>query len=198
MQGQLIVLEGPDGAGTTTHAGLLSGRLLSGGREVVLTKEPTDGQHGRRLRRCLAGQETLTPQEFQRAFTDDRAEHVALVILPALQRGAIVVTDRYALSTIVYGQAQGVDRTLLVRWNEDFPKPDIVIATFPSFAVCRERLSSRESTDAFEQEDFNRRVYDVYAAEFVRDPSIRIVDTGKGKKEAAEEIWGIVGNILER
>ena len=114
MKGFFIVLEGPDGAGTTTHAKLLAERLESEGHEVVLTMEPTEGEYGKKVREALCGggvaRYAPTPEEIQQLFCADRAEHVTQVIQPALRAGKIVICDRFLDSTIVYqGFGLGID-----------------------------------------------------------------------------------------
>ena len=186
-----IVLEGPDGAGTTRHTQFLVKRLQREGYDAILTKEPTSGAHGQRLRRNLAGKEDMDPLLFQQIFCADRREHLDTVILPALRAGKIVVSDRYHLSTLVYGEAQGVERSLLEEMGKDFPEPDVTILTLPSFAVCRERLERRDTLDSFEQEEFHRRVYDLYVR-YAEEMQIPIVDTVGKKEDVAEEVWSSV------
>src|SRR5687767_7039036 len=97
-QAYFCVLEGLDGAGTTTMAGLLSEALKAADLRVRLTAEPTDGPFGRLLRRHLAKEVDLDPQTAALIFTADRADHLDSFIRPALTRGRVVISDRYLLS----------------------------------------------------------------------------------------------------
>lgn len=190
MPGFFIVLEGPDGGGTTLHVRLLCEKLRESGHEVVQTKEPTDGPCGKKIREAISGDSlTLPPEEFHKLFSDDRAEHIAEVIQPALDAGKIVVTDRYIPSSLIYGSASGVDQSLIESWNADFPQPNMTIFTLPSFAVCQERLGRRDDRDALEQEDYAKRVYDGYVQYAKDHPEVITVDTSGGKQEVADEIW---------
>lgn len=110
-RGVFIVLEGGDGAGKSSRARALGEQLRASGREVVLTHEPGDTRMGRQVREIVLGMATgtLDPRSEALLYAADRAEHVAAVIAPALDRGAVVVTDRYVDSSIAY---QGVGRGL--------------------------------------------------------------------------------------
>lgn len=124
--GTLIALEGIDGTGKTTQAALLEAWATGLGFEVVCTKEPTQGPWGRRLRdsRFTA---RLSPQEELDCFVQDRREHVEQLIAPSLQRGAVVVIDRYYFSTVAYQGARGLDPAEVLALNQRFaPRPDLV------------------------------------------------------------------------
>src|SRR5437868_4649133 len=89
------------------------------GREVVLTKEPTDGPWGQKLRRSFVT-ERLAPADELDAFVNDRREHVDALITPALARGAIVIVDRYYYSTVAYQGARGLDAARVLAMNRAF------------------------------------------------------------------------------
>jgi len=186
MASKFIVIEGPDGSGTTRQSALLTERLRKGGETVVLTAEPTESTIGQEIRDILHRDSMPSPDAIQLLFCADRANHVATIIEPALKRGHTVVCDRYALSTIVYGTTQGVDSEWLEEINDAFPKPDITFITLPPFEVCMERINRRRKTDQFEMENFQRRVYEQYKS--IEDPSVFFVDTSGPKKEVADTI----------
>ena len=107
-RGCLIALEGIDGAGTTSQVAPVASRLRLLGHDVLPTCEPTDGAIGRLLRQCLrAHGNPEEPGEATMAllFAADRLAHLAEIIEPALQRGAIVLTDRYVWSSFAYQSA---------------------------------------------------------------------------------------------
>lgn len=164
MAGQLIAIEGIDGAGKTTQVELLVDALRAAGREVVATKEPTSGSHGQKIRELSTAGES-TPAEQLEYFLADRAEHVAELIAPALARGAVVVTDRYYLSNVAYQGAGGLDAEEILAANEKrFPVPDAVVLIVVSAAEGLRRVMARggELNQAFEREDFLTRVADVF------------------------------------
>jgi dTMP kinase len=128
-RGVLIALEGIDGSGKTTQALSLAAALARMGRRVLFTQEPTFGPAGRRLRDYLAGKKRhLTAQEELDLFQADRREHVADTIRPALERGWIVITDRYYYSSAAYQGALGLDPQAILAASEAFaPRPDLVV-----------------------------------------------------------------------
>lgn len=182
----LLVLEGPDGAGTTKHSALLAERLRKQGRDVVLTAEPTDGPIGEQIRAMLKGNHLPDAKALQLLFCADRADHVARVIQPALDAGKTVITDRYSLSTIVYGAAQGLDTGWLQSVNAAFPKPDLMFLLLPPFAVCAERIGRRATKDQFEVDAFQKKVYAEY--ENAKSSEMIVVDTAGPVEDVAGKI----------
>ena len=100
--GPLVVLEGIDGSGTTTQLHRVAQRLRASGHEVVETREPSDGPVGRHLRSALRGEVRYSADEMARLFAADRMDHLATLVEPALARGAVVLSDRYVASSLVY------------------------------------------------------------------------------------------------
>ena len=190
----LIVLEGSDGAGTTRHSKLLADRLIKEGHDVVLTAEPTDGPIGKQIRSMLHATSMPDPKTVQLLFCADRADHVAHVIAPALAEGKTVITDRYALSTIVYGTAQGLDKAWLETINAVFPKPDVTFLLLPPYEVCAERVGRRVVKDQFEVSAFQKRVYAEY--ESSRSSEMHMIDTSGKSEDVAEEIFRALRNQI--
>jgi dTMP kinase len=189
MRGTFIVIEGPDGSGTTHQSEWLAERLHKDGRDVLLTAEPSDGTIGAFVRRALKEGEAISPEAMQLLFTADRAQHIETVIEPALSAGKTVICDRYIPSTLIYGQAQGLPLNWLQSLNKIFIQPDVLILTLPPFEICMERIGRRPSKDMFEQEAFQRKVYEGYAR-FARESSSAItVDTSGEKEKTAEQVW---------
>lgn len=190
-----IVLEGPDGAGTTTHAALLAESLRKKGNQVLLTAEPSTGPIGSFIRQQLAAHSIPSPAALQLLFVADRAWHVETVILPALRANTIVVCDRFALSTLMYGTALGLDPQWLRSINSQFPLPDKEIITLPAFEVCMQRIAKRSTTDVFEQPRMARQVYEAYA-EWATSNGKHIVDTSKDQLSVAKDIELIVNDLI--
>ena len=185
--GQFIVFEGPDGSGTTRQSALFVEKMRSEGQKVVLTAEPTNSPIGQEIRNLLHSDTLPSPDAVQLLFCADRANHIATVVEPALRNGTTVVCDRYALSTIIYGKAQGISGEWLEAVNAAFPKPDMTFITLPPFDVCMQRINRRSTQDQFETEGFQRRVYELYKS--VEDPTVTFVDTTGSKKESSEFVW---------
>lgn len=192
MRGIFIVLEGPDGAGTTKHVKLLSDRLARQKVPVLCTFEPTDGPVGSAIRSDLHAGKSFSPLDLQKRFCADRDWHLSEVIEPALAKGTTVISDRYFHSTIAYGLALGVPRAQLDEMNKKFIRPDRTFFLLPPFKVLQERMSRRDHTDALEQEELQRKVYASYQMLAAEDPSIRIIDTSGDLEEVAERIYRAV------
>ena len=107
---------------------MLAASLKKDGHQVVLTREPTHGPAGQRLQSYLLGPSRhLSPAEELDLFMADRREHVAQIIKPALERGKVVLTDRYYYSSVAYQGALGLDPNDILAANEAFaPVPDLV------------------------------------------------------------------------
>jgi dTMP kinase len=177
---RFVVLEGLDGSGTTTQAGLVAQALRTRGLRVTETAEPTEGPLGRILRAHVRGELTLDPPTAALAFTADRADHLARVIRPALARGEWVVCDRYLLSTLAYQGAEGVDRRWILDASAGFEVPDLtVFLEVPEPELAR-RLGKRPRADRYEGAETTRAVLASYeeSIELLRRAghSVEVVD----------------------
>lgn len=128
-----ITLEGPEGSGKTTQTRLLQRALEDAGRAVVCTREPGGTPIGEQIRQILHAQSNsgMLPITEALLYSAARAQHVADVIRPALARGEVVISDRYAHSTLAYqGDGHGLDRAMLrqlTHWATGGLEPDLVI-----------------------------------------------------------------------
>jgi dTMP kinase len=190
----LIVFEGLDGSGKTTQLLWLAGALRAAGHPVVTTREPTDGAFGRRIRAMAKGQEPPLPEEELRWFMEDRREHVSGVIVPALARGEIVLSDRYYLSSVSYQGARGLGWAgILARSEAEFPIPDlaVLLEIDPRQALARVRERGR-TEPLFEQADFLARVAALY-----RELPCAYVERIDGRREP-EQVREAVGEVVRR
>jgi dTMP kinase len=165
-RGLLIAFEGIDGTGKSSQLQMLATTLEQLGRSVVITREPTDGPYGRKIRSLFTSRAGITPAEELALFMADRREHVREVIEPALRAGRIVLTDRYYLSTAAYQGAAGQDPEAIMAANETFaPVPDLVLllTLTSSQSVHRIRSLRGEALNDFEQEDTLTRVAAIFA-----------------------------------
>ncbi len=163
-RGLLLALEGGEGAGKTTQARLLSIWLRDQGFDVISTQEPGATKVGMRLRAMLldTAHTGLNPRAEALMYAADRAEHVSVVIRPALDRGAIVVTDRYVDSSLAY---QGTGRSLplgdvtrINRWATGGLTPDLtILLDLPPSTGLHRRARSADRLEA-EPADFHNRV----------------------------------------
>ena len=176
--GFLLVLEGIDGSGKSTLARQLAGWLRGRGREVVTSREPTDGPHGTALRQSARTGRLSLEAELD-LFLKDRAEHVTTLISPALARGAVVILDRYYFSTAAYQGARGLDPQAIVAANEKFaPIPDLVLLLDLDPADGAARIRRRgDVPDDFEALDYQREVRRIFLA--LDRPFIRRIDAAR-------------------
>lgn len=176
MSGLLIAFEGIDGSGKSTQARRLAEHLRAQGREVLLTREPTDGPWGRKIREARF-KERLSPEDELHAFIEDRKQHVKEELAPALARGAVVIIDRYYYSTAAYQGARGLEPQQLLAQNRAFaPRPDVVVLVDVTPEQALARISSRgEGQDLFETKAALTAVRDIFL-QLAKEPHFVVVD----------------------
>lgn len=189
--GILIVFEGIDGAGKSTQVRRVGDALKAAGEDVVLSREPTDGPWGRKLRESQTTGRMCLDDELA-AFLEDRREHVRNLIAPALARGAIVILDRYYFSTMAYQGVRGADIEQIRRDNEKFaPRPDVVLLVDfdPQTALRRIEQSRGDVPNTFERLDALHAIRKVFLETAAADPRFHIID-GNGSPDAVfATIW---------
>lgn len=165
MRGLFVVLEGIDGAGTTTQVARLAAILRAEGHRVLTTREPSDGPVGVMIRQALAtrlvlpgGRGPLTPETLALLFAADRTDHLAAQVRPALEAGTLVLCDRYVLSSLAY---QGME--LPQQWvgavNDFAEAPDLTLFLEVDPAVAGERRAQRGGTaELFEVDELQRKI----------------------------------------
>ena len=179
--GTFVALEGGEGAGKSTQLQLLQEWLTARGHDVVLTREPGATAAGAQIRSVLLDPATgaLAPRAEAMLYAADRAQHVAQVVRPALERGAVVLTDRYVDSSLAY---QGAGRELAVdevarlsHWATDGLRPDLVVLLDVDPVVGLARAG--DSPDRIEAESlaFHRRVRDGFLQLAEKDPERYLV-----------------------
>jgi dTMP kinase len=192
---RFVVLEGLDGAGTTTQAELVAHALRARDLGVCLTAEPTDGPLGRVLRAHIAGELTLDPVTAALTFTADRSDHLVRVVRPSLEDGRWVVSDRYLLSTLAY-QGLDVDREWILNSSRAFDVPDLtVFLDVPGEAIA-ERLRARGPSDRYEAPEFATRLRASYleSIELLRDAGHRI-ETINGTAEPQAVLQEVLARL---
>lgn len=167
-KGWLFVFEGIDGAGKSTQVEQAAAWLKEAGFPVVRHFEPTRGPIGSRIRElAAAGRDSFPPEEEFRLFLEDRRWNVETHLRPALDRGEIVLLDRYYLSSIAYQGALGLDPEHIRRENEKFaPLPDrVYLFEFPpDRAHERIRALRGDEPNLFERTDYLMRVAAIFDA----------------------------------
>ncbi len=188
-RGRLLVFEGVDGSGKSTQVRLLAEQLRASDIAHLVTKEPTDGVWGRKIRAMARSGELVAPEEELRWFLEDRREHVATVLRPALDAGKLVLSDRYTLSTVAYQGARGLDpQRLLAQAEAEFPLPDLALIFELEAAVGLARVQARGeiAEPAFEEAAFLSRVAAVFRA--LDRPYLARIDASGSIESVAQRI----------
>ena len=162
--GKFIVFEGLDGSGQSTQANLLKDFLIKKGYQVVLIKEPTlSSEAGRKIRKVLDKKIKISPGKLQQLFSQDRKEHLEKVIIPALKKGKIVISDRYFFSSLAYGAAEGLSLNYLIKLNKKFLLPDLTFILKVRPEICLQRIKKRGTEwTLFEEKEKLKKVWRVY------------------------------------
>jgi dTMP kinase len=188
--GKFITLEGVDGAGKSTHIPWIADHLRGAGHEVVVTREPGGTPLAESLREMVLTRAMGAVTETLLMFAA-RADHVAKIISPALERGAWVVCDRFTDATLAYqGAGKGVDARLisqLSRAAHPALEPDRTFVFDCPYEVSRQRLGTAGRTlDRFESEaqSFFERVRGEYRAQALAAPGrVKLLDATRSIAE---------------
>ncbi|GAB3245110.1 hypothetical protein GCM10027448_05670 [Nocardioides dilutus] len=201
-RGVFVCFEGGEGSGKSTQSRLLAQRLEDLGHVVRLTFEPGDTEVGAQVRRIVLSPETgeLSHRTEVLLYAADKAEHVDTVVLPALARGEVVITDRYVDSTLAY---QGAGRALdvreveeVARWATGDVRPHLTVLLDVD---PREGLSRFEGRDRIEAEsfDFHERARQSFLDLAAADPEHYLVlDARADRDDLADRILERVSPLL--
>ena len=210
-QGTFIVLEGVDGAGTTTHTRELGQRLKAQSVPSQLTAEPSGGPIGALLRQTLTGRMVMSepPGAAARApawstmallFAADRLDHCESLVLPQLSEGVTVVSDRYYHSSVAYQSLTGGGPEAIA-WIRDLNRfarrPDLTIVLDVPAEIAAERRSRRRGTaEIFDADDIQRALCAFYATLKRHFPGERIVHVDA--VGSVEEVRERIGREVDR
>jgi len=205
--GLWITFEGGDGSGKTTQAALLEGWLREQGRTVVRTREPGGTEVGDLIRDIvLHHRGDIAPRAEALLYAADRAHHVATLVRPALERGEVVIQDRYLDSSVAY---QGAGRVLdagevrdLSLWATDGALPDVTVLLDIDPGTARGRLDADDKPfDRLEAEkaEFHGRVRQAYLRLAEAEPErFIVVDATLAVEAIAETIRERIAAVLAR
>jgi dTMP kinase len=202
MTGKFITLDGVDGAGKSTHLGFVADWLRQQGREVIVTREPGGTPLGETLRELLLHREMDADTELLLMFAA-RQEHLAQLILPALARGAWVLSDRFTDASYAYqcgGRGIAVERiAALEAWVQRGFSPDLTLLFDVPPEVAEARRSAARAADRFEREadSFFNRVRQAYLDRAQGDPKrIRVLDARRSIAELQTEISQLLQELM--
>lgn len=209
-KGRLVVLEGIDGAGTTTHVARLADRLRSLRVPVRATREPSDGPVGTLVRQVLTGRLVVpggrAPGWVTMAllFAADRMDHVESEIEPFLAEGGVVISDRYDASSLAYQSvSSGSQSKDAVEWirilNRYVRRPDltIVLDVSPETAAER-RLFRAEAAQLYDQNEVQRALAAFYRdlARHIPNDRVEVIDASGGIDEVHARVWSVYERAL--
>lgn len=205
--GLFIAFEGGDGAGKSTQVGLLAEALRAAGREVVTTRQPGGTALGSQLRDLVLHGSAMAARAEALIFAADKAQHVAEVVRPALERGEVVVTDRYTDSSVAY---QGAGRELrhdevhaVQMWAVGDLLPDLTVVVDVTAEQGRARRGEVHDRLESEGDAFHEAVRAQFLAMAQGEPErYVVVDGGQdpqdvhGEVLAALEQRGLAGGLV--
>lgn len=199
-RGCFVTFEGIDGAGKSTQLEWVRQLLIKRGLAVTVTREPGGTALGERLRDILLhSKEKVLPETEALLMFAARREHIDKVIGPALERGEVVLCDRFTDATIAYqGGGSGVDidkLETLERWVQGDLQPDLTLYFDLPVEVAKQRIQDQRKSDRFEREtdDFFERVRQAYLARARAHPQrIRVIDANAKAEVINKQIQDIV------
>jgi dTMP kinase len=203
-RGRFVTFEGADGSGKTTQMTILADRLRTEGHQVVETQEPGGTEIGRQIRHILLNSDNnaLCPTAEMLLYFAARAQNFDEKILPAWDRGAYVLSDRFTDSTLAYqGHGRGLGPNVVMTLHDiacHGLQPDLTVCIDIDVDTAIERAMSRQQRDRIEQEpaEFHQRVRDAYLELARKNPQrIRLIDGRGTRAEVAERVWAAVSGV---
>lgn len=193
--GLFIVFEGGDGAGKSTQVALLRDALCREGRQVTVTRQPGGTPLGQQIRDLVLHGEHVTPRAEALLFAADKAHHVETLIRPALQRGDVVISDRYTDSSVAY---QGAGRALgaqevhdLNMWAVEDLVPDLTVVVDISAAEGRRRRGDVHDRLESEEDTFHEAIRQHFLATARGNPQrYLVVDGTQPPEQIHAEVMG--------
>lgn len=191
--GFFISVEGLDGSGSSTQINLLEKKLKNLQKKVFITKEPTENEIGKVIRKVLTKKLKIPADALQLLFTADRSLHLQKEVIPHLKSGDTVITERYFWSTIAFGSID-MDISWLVELNKNFIQPDTTFFLDVMPAVCIKRIhKSRDDTELFEIEEKLSKVEEGYKKILKKFPNkMNVINGERNVEDINEDILTLI------
>lgn len=195
-QGKLIVIEGIDGTGKSTQASMLAEALKKQQHEVIESFEPTNGPWGSKLRKSATSGRLSIEEELE-LFIKDRQQHVEELIIPTIERGGIVILDRYYFSTMAYQGARGINPEDIRARNEAFaPAPDILLILDLPVDVALKRIGVRDGqANEFEKRESLQFCRDLFLS-LKDEPYAHVINTNATVDQVHAEVLARVTSSM--
>jgi dTMP kinase len=193
--GVFICIEGLDGCGKTTQAKLLVKKLKKH-YDALYTAEPSRGKVGKFIKKnCLHSEKRGSVLVEALLFAADRVEHVQNEVLPALNKGRVIVSDRYVYSSYAYQGAAGLELEWIEKLNKHALRPDLTIFIDVKPETVVQRLKRKKSV--MEDLETQKKVREVYLKYVDKNQLVRL-DGNKPKRAVAKDLFRIVKEFLEK
>jgi len=194
-RGTFICIEGIDASGKTTQARRLVRNLRRKGFDVIYTTEPSSGKAGRLIRRYVLDRKRRVPIAVEALlFAADRVEHVETEIKPALEKGKVVVCDRYIYSTLAYQGAAGLNLEWIEQINKFALKPNLALLIDVPVDVGVKRFKRKRTV--METTQNLQKVREVYMR-MVQEQRLTLIDGDKPIREIEKNILDVVLKLLK-
>jgi dTMP kinase len=194
-KGFFVCIEGLDKSGKTTQSVILVEALCKKGYDAVYTTEPSDGEIGTFIRKYVLQRNERVPTVVEALlFAADRADHIENGVKPMLEKGKIVVSDRYVYSSLAYQGAAGLSLDWIKQINNQALKPDLAIYLDVPVEVLVQRYQSANSV--MEKLETQRRVEQIYQ-KLVQEKELIRINGKRSIEEAAKAIQSMVLSHLE-
>jgi dTMP kinase len=192
-RGAFICIEGLDGSGKSTQAKLLVRRLKKN-LKAVYTAEPSRGKIGTYIREnYLYGERRFSIALEALLFAADRIEHLESEVFPLLNKGYLVLSDRYVYSSLAYQGATGLSLEWIESINSHAIQPDLAVFIDVNPETVMSRLKPKKSV--MENLETQKKVREIYL-KFVEDGRLTRIDGDKSEKEVAKEVYEVVTRFL--
>lgn len=211
IEGLFIVLEGVDGAGTTTHTRILAEALRARGLPVHTSREPSDGPIGVQIRQILTGRLVVPGLHGPRPpswttmallFAADRMDHVEASIVPNLMDGVTVLSDRYYHSSVAYQSITGGGEPETIEWvkaiNRHARRPDLtIVLDVPDETAAKRRASRTAGREMFDDLELQQQLAAFYRgmSEHFPDERIVVVDSDRPVQDVASDVMAHVKRL---
>jgi len=194
-KGTFICIEGLDASGKTTQARRLVRELRRRGFQTVYTTEPSSGEIGKFIRTYILERKKRVPIAVEALlFAVDRVDHLEQMVKPALEKGKIVVSDRYVYSSLAYQGAAGLDLNWIEEINRSVITPDLAIYLDVPPEVVVKRMKRKRSV--MERMQIQQKVQRVYM-KFVKDRRLIRIDGNRPKDDVSSAILATVLSFLK-
>lgn len=196
--GKFISFDGPNGVGKTSIISEVVKKLQNTGYDVISTQEPTNTELGRFTKNIS---ETIDGNCLACLVAADRYNHLNEVIIPALKRNKIVISDRYILSSLILQRMDNVQEQFILDVNSNIVLPDLQIALFASVNIIQKRLNTRQGLSRFEKNNKSRLELDFMdkGIECLQglEVKVKLIENNIKIDDAVEKIYSLIVNLYE-